>query len=102
MEMAPAELSFDYKDAFGEETAPAYERLLLDALEGDATLFLRADEIEACWRFADAIRDAFASDDPPPMRTYRAGTDGPAEADALFYGCEGAWSKGLPPKRGSE
>src|SRR5690606_12978628 len=54
MVMAPAELGFDYRDRFGDRTAPAYERLLLDALLGDQTLFLHADEIEASWRFADA------------------------------------------------
>src|SRR5258706_13548381 len=47
MVMSPANLSFDYKDAFGAASAPAYERLLLDALLGDSTLFLRGDEIEA-------------------------------------------------------
>ena len=94
MEMASAKLSFDYGEVFGEESAPAYERLLLDAMEGDATLFLRADEIEACWRFADAIRSAWESDDPPPMLSYPAGTWGPAAANSLFNGCEGSWSTG--------
>ena len=54
----------------------------------------RADEIEACWRFADAIRDAWESDDPPPILSYPAGTWGPAAANALFHGCEGSWSTG--------
>ena len=94
MEMASAKLSFDYGEVFGEESAPAYERLLLDAMEGDATLFLRADEIEACWRFADAIRSAWESDDPPPMLSYPAGSWGPAAANSLFHGDEGSWSTG--------
>ncbi|MBK8408045.1 MAG: 6-phosphogluconolactonase [Sandaracinaceae bacterium] len=73
MEMASAKLSFDYGEVFGEESAPAYERLLLDAMEGDATLFLRADEIEACWRFADAIRSAWrATTRRPCCRIRRA------------------------------
>ncbi len=94
MEMAEAKLSFSYDEVFGEDSAPAYERLLLDAMEGDATLFLRADEIEACWRFADAIRGAWESDDPPPILSYPAGSWGPAAANSLFHGCEGTWSTG--------
>jgi glucose-6-phosphate 1-dehydrogenase len=94
MTMSPAKLSFDYKDAFGASTAPAYERLLLDALVGDATLFLRGDEIEASWRFADAFVDAWRGEDAPPMREYAAGSWGPEEADDLFEGCEGGWTRG--------
>jgi glucose-6-phosphate 1-dehydrogenase len=94
MTMSPAKLSFDYRDAFGASTAPAYERLLLDALVGDATLFLRGDEIEASWRFADAFVDAWRGEDAPPMRTYAAGSWGPEAADDLFEGCEGGWTRG--------
>ena len=91
MVMAPARLDFDYKQRFGGNTAPAYERLLLDALQGDATLFIHAAEIEACWGFADALRDRFVE---VPMRDYAAGTWGPESADELFRGCEGGWSRG--------
>ena len=94
MTMAPAKLSFDYRDAFGDTSAPAYERLLLDALVGDATLFLRGDEIEASWRFADAFVDAWRGPDAAPIGEYAAGTWGPEGADALFHGCEGTWSDG--------
>jgi glucose-6-phosphate 1-dehydrogenase len=94
MFMAPAELAFDYRDRFGEATAPAYERLLLDALEGDPTLFLRADEVEASWRFTDQILEEWAGPGAPPCLDYPAGSWGPPEAEALFHGCEGAWSHG--------
>ena len=94
MDMAPAALHFDYRDAFGGSTAPAYERLLLDALRGDATLFIRSDEIEASWRFADAFTNTWHGDTPPPMQTYAAGSWGPDASDALFQGCEGGWSRG--------
>lgn len=93
MVMAPARLNFDYKDHFGKNTTPAYERLLLDALLGDATLFLRADEIETSWRFADTIRERWESI-RAPLLEYAAGSWGPLEADALFDGCEGGWSVG--------
>lgn len=94
MTMAPAEFSFDYKDRFGGATTPAYERLLLDALQGDLTLFLHADEVEASWGFADALRAAWAKPGASPVRTYPQGSWGPPEADELFRGCEGGWSRG--------
>lgn len=94
MTMAPAALSFDYREAFGDVAAPAYERLLLDALVGDPTLFLRSDEIEASWRFADAFEAAWAGPDAPPLLEYAAGTWGPDVAGDLFRGCEGTWSDG--------
>jgi glucose-6-phosphate 1-dehydrogenase len=93
MVMTPAKLSFDYKDQFGSQTAPAYERLLQDALLGDATLFIHADEIEASWRFADAIRLGWR-EARTPIREYPAGGWGPSEADELFHGCEGGWTRG--------
>lgn len=94
MTMAPAHLAFDYREHFGEEPPEAYERLLLDALEGDPTLFLRADEIEASWRYADAVLAAWRGPAAPALLEYEAGGWGPAEAQALFHGCEGGWSRG--------
>jgi glucose-6-phosphate 1-dehydrogenase len=94
MVMHPAEMTFDYQNVFGTSTAPAYERLLLDALLGDATLFLRGDEIEASWRFADALLDVWRSPDAPPLLEYDAGSWGPDEAAELFHGCEGGWTRG--------
>lgn len=93
MVMSPAELDFDYREHFGRAGAPAYERLLLDALRGDPTLFLRSDEIEASWRYADEVRAAWERA-RVPLREYPAGSWGPSEADELFYGCEGGWSRG--------
>ena len=90
MVMAPAQLGFDYRERFGDSTAPAYERLLLDALRGDPTLFLRSDEIEASWRYADEVRSAWDGE-RVPLREYEAGSWGPPEAGELFYGCEGGW-----------
>ena len=93
MVMAPAQLDFDYRDAFDTPSAPAYERLLLDAILGDATLFLRADEIEASWRFADDILAGWDRSGAAPVE-YPAGSWGPSEADGLLFGCEGGWSRG--------
>ena len=93
--MRPATLGFDYDDLDGGgETAPAYQRLLLDAINGNATLFIRGDEVEAAWRFADSIRAGWSVEDPPPVHTYPWGSMGPDAADALFRGCEGTWGRG--------
>jgi glucose-6-phosphate 1-dehydrogenase len=94
MAMVPVDFSFDYRDHFGEATAPAYERLLLDALQGDLTLFLHADEVESSWLFADAIRAGWSSPEASPLLQYPAGSWGPEEADELFRGCEGSWTRG--------
>ncbi len=94
MVMAPAALDFDYREHFGKAPADAYERLLLDALHGDQTLFLRGDEIEASWRYADEVLEGWQGGPAPPLLEYPAGSWGPSEADALFHGCEGGWSRG--------
>jgi glucose-6-phosphate 1-dehydrogenase len=94
MTMSPAALDFDYREHFGEAPPDAYERLLLDALAGDQTLFLRSDEIEASWRYVDEVLEAWRGPAAPPLLDYPAGSWGPAEADALFHGCEGGWSRG--------
>jgi len=87
MAMVPAELTFSYPDRFGGPTAPAYERLLLDAMQGDPTLFLRDDEVEAAWSAVGTLPAG-------PLLDYPAGTWGPEEAERLFHGCEGTWSHG--------
>jgi glucose-6-phosphate 1-dehydrogenase len=94
MVMSPALLDFDYRSHFGEAPPEAYERLLLDALTGDQTLFLRADEIEASWRYADQVINAWQRPDAPPLLEYEAGSWGPPEANALFGECQGAWTRG--------
>jgi len=94
MVMAPAALAFDYRTHFGTEPPDAYERLLLDAMSGDATLFLRADEIEASWQYCDSILAAWQTPGTVPLLEYGAGTWGPPDADRLFVGCEGGWSRG--------
>ncbi|MFT4976882.1 MAG: glucose-6-phosphate 1-dehydrogenase [Myxococcota bacterium] len=91
--MRPAQLSFDYRDIQSGGTPPAYQRLLVDALHGNATLFIRGDEVEAAWRFVDAIAAGWAAESSP-VASYPTGSDGPDEADDLFRGCEGIWGRG--------
>ncbi|MFP8872142.1 MAG: hypothetical protein VCB43_12465 [Myxococcota bacterium] len=94
MEMTPATLRFDYREHFGGKSADAYERLLADALLGDQTLFLRGDEIEASWDYADAVRADWLRSEGPGIIEYPAGSWGPPESESLFGDCHGNWSRG--------
>jgi glucose-6-phosphate 1-dehydrogenase len=76
-------MDFFYGAAFLEETPEAYERLLLDSLVGDPTLFIRSDEVQQAWRVCDPVLRAWEEDDVP-LATYEAGTWGPVEADRLL------------------
>ncbi|GAB7051867.1 glucose-6-phosphate dehydrogenase [Catenuloplanes indicus] len=78
-----ATMEFSYGGAFREESPEAYERLLLDALKGDPTLFIRSDEVEQCWRIVDPILQTWA-EDRTPVPLYEAASWGPAEADRLL------------------
>jgi glucose-6-phosphate 1-dehydrogenase len=82
--LQPRDLSFKFQDAFGETIPEAYERLLLDTIQGDAALFMRSDEIERAWEIMDPILAATARPDAPPPDVYPLGSDGPACAAALL------------------
>jgi glucose-6-phosphate 1-dehydrogenase len=84
-ETRPVDMEFHYRTAFEDVPLPdAYERLLLDALEGDATLFARRDEIEAAWELIDTILASWQSAEAPPLLTYEPGSWGPDAADDLL------------------
>jgi len=78
----PVDMDFHYD--VGGSSPEAYERLLLDVMAGDATLFMRRDTVEAAWRFVMPILERWASQKANPLPTYAAGTWGPAEADRLI------------------
>ncbi len=81
----PVKMDFHYSNSFGKASPEAYERLLLDAMAGDATLFARRDEVENAWKFIDEIEKAWhESPTPPAMREYPAGSWGPKEADEML------------------
>jgi glucose-6-phosphate 1-dehydrogenase len=92
MELAPAELDFHYRERYPDLPIPdAYERLIQDALNGDATLFMRSDEIERAWEIMDPLIAATQAPAAPEPHIYGVGSEGPAVADA-FLGREGrAW-----------
>ncbi len=83
MTTSTVDMDFCYQRAFGVESPAADERLLLDVMQGDATLFIRSDEVEAQWRLITPIEEAWASEKLSELPTYEAGSDGPAEADEL-------------------
>ncbi|MGZ5966463.1 MAG: glucose-6-phosphate dehydrogenase, partial [Polyangiales bacterium] len=90
IEVAKVEMDFPYEKAFGAETHPAYETLLLDSMIGDATLFTRTDEVEAAWRVIDPLLAHWAKGGED-LATYRAGSWGPPEAEQLIAGDGFSW-----------
>jgi glucose-6-phosphate 1-dehydrogenase len=85
-----ASMDFSYDETFAEESPEAYERLLLDALVGDPTLFIRTDEVEQCWRIVDPIIAHWAKDFSP-IPTYEAASWGPTDADRLIGRSGRSW-----------
>jgi len=91
METRPVEMDFNFRESFGEKAIPeAYERLLLDAFNGDASLFARSDEIELAWQFIDGLRAGWESSYASLLFTYAPGSWGPAASDELL-GRDGRW-----------
>jgi glucose-6-phosphate 1-dehydrogenase len=93
MRTLTVDANFSYESALGSKGPPAYETLLLDSMRGDATLFTRRDEVEAEWKIITPIEEAWAQLPAPAFPNYAAGSDGPAEADALIQGGQRAWRK---------
>jgi glucose-6-phosphate 1-dehydrogenase len=85
MRMQSVDMQFDYDAIFGDPPE-AYEGLLLDALQGDQTLFVRADWLELAWRFITPLLGAWAADAPDDFPNYTAGSWGPEAADRLLGG----------------
>jgi glucose-6-phosphate 1-dehydrogenase len=94
LRMEPVKMDFHYATSFGKSSPEAYERLLLDAMAGDATLFARRDEVEEAWRFVDHIERAWHENEhSPPMAEYAAGSWGPKEADELMSATGHTWRR---------
>ena len=88
----PVDMTFHYDEEFGKCAIPeAYERLLLNALEGDATLFTRSDGIEAAWKTIDSILQVWDSDAAPHLEKYELGSWGPKSADELLAHADRMW-----------
>jgi glucose-6-phosphate 1-dehydrogenase len=83
-EMQSVEMEFLYRKSFQQPIPEAYEKLLLDALEGDASLFTRNDGIEACWQNIDPIDAGWEQQNTPPLFSYPKGSWGPVQSDELI------------------
>ncbi len=83
-QIAPVLMDFCYQDAFGSKPPEAYERLLLDCIMGDATLFTRSDEVIEQWKFTQMILDTWKNTPIQELPVYQAGSWGPAEADSFI------------------
>ena len=92
MSTTTVHMDFCYKSGFGVDSPDAYEMLLLDVMQGDATLFIRSDEAEAQWRLITPIEEAWASQGLPKLTTYEAGSDGPREADEMLARSGHRWT----------
>ncbi len=91
-EARSVDMEFHYRDAFGDGALPkAYERLLLDAMNGDPALFTRSDEIEMAWQLIDPI---LAGWNTSPLRPYSKGSAGPREADDFMSQDGRSWLEG--------
>jgi glucose-6-phosphate 1-dehydrogenase len=84
MRLRPVDMRFSYRDSFDGPTPGAYETLLLDILRGDATLFMRADQVEAAWSVMTPVLDVWGSAPPIDFPNYQAGTWGPEAAEVLI------------------
>ena len=92
LHIEPVKMDFHYGTSFGKATPEAYERLLLDAMSGDTTLFARRDEVEEAWKFVDGIRGEW-DNNPDDLALYAAGTWGPTEANQLTQRDGAAWRR---------
>jgi glucose-6-phosphate 1-dehydrogenase len=84
MRLSPVEMRFCYRDAFKVSPPEAYETLLLDVIRKDATLFMRADQIETAWSVVTPIIEAWETTKPTDFPNYQAGTWGPESAETLI------------------
>jgi glucose-6-phosphate 1-dehydrogenase len=91
MRIRPVTMEFHYGTSFLSQSPEAYERLIIDAMRGEATLFTRDDEVDAQWRIVDPILKAWEQK-TPRMATYEAGSQGPAEANRLL-GADRKWRR---------
>ena len=80
----PVDMIFNYKDTYGDDDPEAYETLLLDVMEGNATLFMRADQVEAAWKIIQPIQEVWQTRQPVDFPNYAPGSWGPEDAEALI------------------
>jgi glucose-6-phosphate 1-dehydrogenase len=90
-QIEPVKMSFSYADTFGANPPEAYERLLLDCMNGDATLFIRSDEVQAAWTFVTDIIESWEEEGIKKIPTYQAGTWGSPLVDQFIESLGSKW-----------
>ncbi len=100
MILKPVDMIFNYEDSFDEHSPEAYETLLLNVMEGDATLFMRADQVEAAWDLIEPVLKVWHSREPENFPNYQPGSWGPEQAEALIARDEHHWIN-MPPLQSS-
>ncbi len=93
MSISPVNMNFSYAEAFGASSANGYERLLLDAMLGDATLFAHRDGVESTWALMTPILESWAKNPIKDFPNYAAGTWGPSTSDAMLKADGRRWRK---------
>jgi glucose-6-phosphate 1-dehydrogenase len=101
IQVRPVRMNFSYDTEFGAYTPEAYERLLLDVIAGDATLFIRRDEVESAWKIVDSVRKGWGERPLTNREFYSAGTWGPVAADDLLAQSNHAWRNPTLPNESS-
>ncbi|MEO6131828.1 MAG: glucose-6-phosphate dehydrogenase, partial [Saprospiraceae bacterium] len=98
MNLYPVDLQFNYEDTYTSGTPEAYETLLLDIMEGDSTLFMRADQVEAAWKILMPIIRSWEANPSVNFPNYEAGRQGPEDAEALIARDGDSWIV-MPPEK---
>jgi glucose-6-phosphate 1-dehydrogenase len=96
LHLKPVEMSFCYEETFKTKSPPAYETLLADIMAGDATLFMRADQVEGSWSVITPILEVWGNTLPVDFPNYRSGSWGPEAADRLLAQNSRSWLKPMP------
>jgi len=91
LKLTPVNMQFSYQDTFKVKSPEAYETLLLDVMSGDATLFMRADQVEASWSAIMPVLNAWEKSTPKDFPNYKSGSWGPKAADTLIAKDGRAW-----------
>ncbi len=99
MVLDEVDMEFLYEGVFEQRSPEAYERLLLDAMRGDASLFTRVDEVFQAWSFVSSLQESWANLPPPIYPNYTPFTDGPADAARLLKADGACWRPIRPPER---
>ena len=89
----PVKMHFRYSTTFGSNTPEAYERLILDAMVGDSTLFIRGDETEASWNLVTPVLEHWLANGAEGLEEYASGSWGPAESDEMLAAKGHQWRK---------